>query len=223
MNADLRFLPDVDRLRTLLQSIAMLDAILSPDWESRYYSFNSGWSEGEQMGSMRNGSGDSFFAFFSPFGCLLKGFAHESPMSPFCRQPKAVWPGVLDNVPSEFLPALEEPAFDFEHTTFCLWQRSSDNSWQRGEIEFPSGPDPDGSLALLFILDGKPETYKKWAEDYYEQEVDLGAVQRVYAHEPLTEELLQQLNPETTFKDLDSDIMEIGYPCATESGPKDSP
>ena len=33
--------------------MAMLDAILSPEWDCRYYSFNAGWSPDEQMGSMR--------------------------------------------------------------------------------------------------------------------------------------------------------------------------
>lgn len=160
----LRLLPDVDRLRALLQSIAMLDAILSPEWEYRYYSFNSRWSKREQMGSMRDGCGDDFFGLFNSSGCFLKGFAHESAMSPYGRKPKAVWPGVLDNVPSAFAAALKEPAFSMEDTTFCIWRRYCDESWQVGDIEFPGGTDPDGSQTLLAILDGKPKTYKAWAE-----------------------------------------------------------
>lgn len=35
-------LPDVPTLKRLLQSIAMLDAILKAEWEYRYYSFNEG-------------------------------------------------------------------------------------------------------------------------------------------------------------------------------------
>lgn len=205
-------LPDVDSLRSLIQSVAMLDAILSPDWESRYYSFNSRWSDREQMGSMRDGCGDSFFALFNSSGCFLKGFAHESPMSPSGRQPEAVWPGVLDSVPSEFSAALKEPAFSVEDTTFCIWRRYSDTSWQRGVIEFPTAADPDGSQTLLSILDGKPKTYKAWAEDYYERDVSLKAVKQVYAHEPLTEDLTQQLNAETSLDELAEDIEEIGYP-----------
>jgi hypothetical protein len=56
---DLSLLPDVESLRRLWQSMAMLDAILSPDWEYRYYSFNAAWGAGEEMGSMRDGCGDS--------------------------------------------------------------------------------------------------------------------------------------------------------------------
>ena len=74
---DLSRMPDVDRLRLTLQSMAMLDAILSPEWQFRYYAFNTAWSTGEQMGSMRNGSGDHFFAHFGSAGYGSRG----SPMN----------------------------------------------------------------------------------------------------------------------------------------------
>src|SRR3954463_3910296 len=99
---NLTLLPEVDRLRALLQSMAMLDAILCPEWEFRYYSFNAAWSDGERMGSMRNGSGDHFFALFNAAGCWLKGFAHEAPMAHVPGDSTGqVWPGVLDHVPAE--------------------------------------------------------------------------------------------------------------------------
>jgi hypothetical protein len=39
---DLSQLPSIDRLEKITQSIAMLDAIVSPNWEDRYFSFNAG-------------------------------------------------------------------------------------------------------------------------------------------------------------------------------------
>jgi hypothetical protein len=91
---DLSDLPDLERLEKLSQSIAMLDAILSPEWDYRYFSFNSKWDESklERMASMRNGSGDEYFLIFSPQGAIMKGFDHESAMSPWSRVPKEVWP-----------------------------------------------------------------------------------------------------------------------------------
>jgi hypothetical protein len=81
-----------------MKSLAALDAIIEPEWEYRYYSFNSKWAESEAMGSMRNGQGDEWFCVFSPVGAFLKGFDHESEMSPWNQEPKRVWPGVLDGV-----------------------------------------------------------------------------------------------------------------------------
>jgi hypothetical protein len=46
----------------------MLDAIMSPEWEWRYYSFDSRWGPGEEMASMRNGSGDAYSIVFSSAG-----------------------------------------------------------------------------------------------------------------------------------------------------------
>lgn len=209
-------LPDVDGLKRLLQSMATLDALLSPDWQYRYYSFNSKWAAGEQMGSMRDGCGDDFFALFNRHGCFLKGFAHESPMTPYARTPRAVWPGVLDLVPDEFADARNEPAFSMGDTTFCVWRRYGDPAWQRGKIKFPRGhADPDGSAALLSPLDGKPETYLAWAADYFDDaggNLTLDHVRHVYAHRPLTAELVTSVNPDTSLKALAKDVAEIGYP-----------
>ena len=206
-------LPDIDALRRLSQSLAMLDAIISPQWESRYYSFNSTWGSGEMMASMRNGSGDDYFLLFNAAGAILKGFAHESPMTPYANRDYKVWPGVLDNVPTEFASFLSEPAFTLEDTTFCLWRRHADSNWQVGEIEYPSDDlDPDGSDALLVILDGQAATYQEFAESYYERSVDLSSVEKIYQHRPLTQELISALNPELSPEDLAADILEIAYP-----------
>ena len=62
---DLTLLPDIPSFRRLTRALAMLDAIMSPTWEFRYYSFNSRWWEGEMMASMRNGSGDHRFALLT--------------------------------------------------------------------------------------------------------------------------------------------------------------
>ena len=46
---DLSELPDVEGLLKLHQSLATLDAILCPEWEFRYFSFNDHWDEGERL------------------------------------------------------------------------------------------------------------------------------------------------------------------------------
>ena len=219
---DLSGLVEIDRLRRLLQSMAMLDAILCRDWQYRYYSFQADWAAGEQMGSMRDGSGDDFFALFNGGGCILKGFAHEAKMSPYALKPKRVWPGVLDSVPPEFASCLREPAFSIEDATFCVWRRYADDSWRCGAIEFPAGPDPDGSERLLSPLDGRPESYLEYASDYFEKPfLTLHMVRHVYEQRPLTDELIAVMtqdigvedeNPRLGLADLEEDITEIGYP-----------
>jgi hypothetical protein len=205
-------IPNVELLKKLCQSLATLDAIISPEWEYRYYSFNSKWAEGEMMASMRNGSGDEYFILFNSQGAIMKGFAHESSMSPWASDSEQVWPGVLDQVPAEFGGFLTEPAFSMAETTFCVWRRNGDPSWQTGQIEYPDEDDPDGSEDLLFILDGEPKTYQEFAEQYYERAIDLSVVMSVYERESLTPQMIEKLNPEVSVESVASDLEQIDYP-----------
>ena len=210
---DLSSLPGIDALRRLMQSLAMLDAILSPDWEYRYFSFNRRWSPGEQMGSMRNGQGDHYFALFDSAGCWVKGFDHNAPMSPFRSDPPMLTAGLFDGVPSEFQACLTEPAFVTQETTFCVWRLYSDGHWQSGPVQFPVGEaDPDGSGGLLRYLDGFPGMYRDWATEYYECEVPLDVVRLIYAHDPLDQRKVTRLNANLSLSDLKDDFAEIGYP-----------
>lgn len=213
--ATLDSLPDIEGLRRLSQSLAMLDAIMSPEWEDRYYSFNSKWSEKEMMASMRNGQGEEYFILFDSHGAIMKGFDHESPMSPWAGQEKKLWPGIFESVPAEFQSFLSEPAFSIDETTFCVWRRYSDSSWQVGSIDYPDEDDPDGSEYLLSILNGEPSAYKEFADWYYEKTLSLDAIEHIYRHDPLTNDIVSALNDEITLESLIDEADEIAYPVTT--------
>jgi hypothetical protein len=205
-------LPEPRALKEITQALAMLDAIIQREWEYRYYSFNGKWSDYEEMASMRNGEGDGWYCVFSSAGVFLKGFDHESEMSPWNREDEQVWPGVLDGIPPVFQPCATEPAFSMGDTTCCIWRENSESQWHIGNISFPDGDDPDGSAWMLSILDGNPLTYKEWAEQYYERAIDADAIKQIYKGAPLTPALVRALNPEIEFETVLSDAREIGYP-----------
>jgi hypothetical protein len=212
---DLSGLPEPITLERLVRALAMLDAIMSPDWQYRYFLYNPHWGDplDERMASLDNGSGDNYFLVFSKAGAFLKGFDHESEMTPWAFDPIRIWPGVLSGVPEEFQTYLTEPAFDMESTTFCIWRRPGDHFWQRGEIEFPDlTDDPDGSQSLLWMLDGNPSTYVKFAKDYYEKEVSLDSVQAIYGLAPLRPDIIAALNSELAWDDAVASAKEIPYP-----------
>jgi hypothetical protein len=205
-------LPPIGELIRLTKAVAMLEAIVSPDWEYRYYSFDSTWGAGEMMASMRNGSGDEYFILFDKHGAAIKGFDHESEMTSWRSKPPTPWPGIYEELPAAFSSFRNEPAFGISNVTFCIWRRHTDSSWQRGTIDFPSGEDPDGSAWLLAILDGKPSSYQEFARDYYEAELPLEAVEHIYRHLPLTDDIVKRLNNELTLAALATDMEQIGYP-----------
>lgn len=205
-------LPGIEPTRRVSQSIAMLDAILSPEWEYRYYSYNADWNPGEQMASMRNGSGDEYFILFTAAGAAIKGFDHEAAMSPCRVDPPQLWPGLYDHVPDVFATFLYEPAFSMRDVTFCIWRTSHDTVWRCGVTDFPDDDDPDGSEWMLHILDGQPATYHAFAAEYYENDVPLEAIAAVYQHRRLTDDIVRPLNPDLCVQDLVADAKEIGYP-----------
>ena len=211
---NLGLLPDVAVLRAAYQAMAMLDAIIQPEWENRYFSFSGEPTEdGISVGSMRNGSGDDVHAIFGLAGCLLRGFAHEHEMSPYAQHPKCVFPGVLEDVPDEFADCRAALHMDWwQAITFCIWRRHSDSKWHHGKINFPDSSDPDGSADLLAAYDGRPETYHRWAEEYYQpRRFKLAAVRSVFEHRPLTKKIIRDLNPRRLLSDLHEEIRQIGY------------
>jgi hypothetical protein len=205
-------LPDNAGLLRLTKSLAMLDAIVSPEWEFRYYSFNSRWAAGEQMASMRDGSGDQWYALFTARWVALHGLAHESPM----YRADDPWPGIWESLPPELAGFRDEPAFDTQNSTFCIW-RLAGQPWRRGDVSFPPGDDPDGSAGLLALLDGRPESYQRWAESHYERALPLGPIEAIYAHNRLDEALVHALNPDLALGELDEEVAEIGYPLGARS------
>jgi hypothetical protein len=207
-------MPSIDSLRRLTQSLAVLDAIIQRNWVDRYYSFNARWDANEQMASMRNGEGDSWFCVFGTAGAFLKGFAHESVMAMARSGPNSPYPGILNHVPKVFESYLSEPAFSMERTTFCIWRTHADSHWCTGNIAFPPGEDPDGSAQMLSIFDCRPATYHEWAQRYYRRPVSLALVEQIYGHRPLTSEIVHGLNPATDLSELSDDLNEIAYPLS---------
>ena len=75
-------LPNIATLRARCRALAVVEAIISLDWESRYYSVDAAWDDRLEMASMRNGGGDECSIAFTPAGVFIRGFDHESRMSP---------------------------------------------------------------------------------------------------------------------------------------------
>ena len=192
-------LPDRKSLATICKAISVLDAIISPEWEYRYYSYNSKWDKNEECLQMRNGSGDEMHILFREEGCVINGFAHE-----YDQQDKVKLTQNLPTIFEEFI--FDEPVKSIG-TTFCLWTTELKN-WQVGQIESYE----DNSEEMLNIFDGQPETYIDWATEYFEESykesgIPLDTVSKIYDGQTLTKEMVLSIVDELeNWEELEKDI-----------------
>jgi len=237
---NLKLLPKPNDLQNLCKSISALEAIISPDWEDRYYSYQKDWSDSEEFCEMRNGQGDKMLILFSEAGTCINGFAHESEMNgwknrsikvkktflgKFFNSTEELKTELIQEIPQGVLTGLPKAFDEFVFgepvksigTTFCIWNTKTNTDWKTGEINLPKNEYKDGSEDLLNLLDGNPVTYKKWAEEYYEEEFEnrelkIELVEKIYSGTTISKELVLEINP--NLEDFDllwSNLSEIGY------------
>ena len=185
----------IEELRKTLLILARLNVILCDDDWLRYHKYNCGWSEKEELAEIDDGSGNNMFILFSENGCVVKGFDHESPISPHAQDVYKVWDGMYEGLPNHFDELISDESIEKEDVTFCFWREYGDSVWSKGEVEFPKGED-DGSGFLLGTIHPNAEKFKDWAEEYYEVDIPLGPLSEVYRNEPITEEIILKINPD---------------------------
>ena len=202
---DYSLLPDRKTLQAICKAISVLDAIISQEWEYRYYSYNSEWAENGEFCEMRNGSGDQMLILFRQDGCVINGFAHE-----FEQEDKRKLTTNLPSIFDEFI--FGEPVKTIG-TTFCLWT-TEQGKWTIGQVENYD----DNSEEMLNIFDGNPQTYVDWATDYFEDSyiesgIPLDTVTKIYNGQTLTKEMVLTIVDELEdWEQLEADLNEINYP-----------
>ncbi|MFZ3471224.1 hypothetical protein ACODT3_20485 [Streptomyces sp. 4.24] len=220
-----RALPDIATLRDRCRAMAALELVISGNANGGYFSYEKSWAPGEEAAFMENGSGDEYAIVFTAAGAFGRGFDHESPMSPWGDEDTELWPGLVDGIPEAFRPFVTEPSFCVEEgvlqATAVFWRETGDTAWRAGTVEFPEGDhtdradhvDPDGTDHLFEVLvAGTPEAYRDFAEDYYETELPLAAVRHVWSLRPLTQEVVDALNPGLPLEAVAPRLERAGYP-----------
>ena len=190
-SADYKNLPEPTTLRKRLESLALLDAILMPTWEYRYFSFDAQWDpdEGEAVASLRDGSGDHFFILFSPEGVFGKVYSQNDQA----------------NLPVDLFAVqkmLNEPAFRSDESSFVFW-------WDRDHKTWFATPDDKPEYSYLGFLENDWKYYLEWATNYYERDINTDVLKRVYEFQALDEITIKALNQSLTLEDIQEDVEEI--------------
>ncbi|MCW8929404.1 MAG: hypothetical protein OQL19_04085 [Gammaproteobacteria bacterium] len=181
-------------LRNKLKALALADAIIEQEWQYRYFSYNSKWSEAEEMASMSDGCGGEWFLW------LCGDFAGYKCMSPDDGKMPDLEHVKLE-FPEAYKPFLNEPAFSIDHAT-CLWYLDN-SSWCK------FGLPVKGLINLEEIETWEAKDYHKWATDYYERKINLSDIKKLFNNQ-FSGELALKINPEIDLEQLKEDLSKIG-------------
>ena len=207
-------LSNINELRKQLITLCILDIIMLPKKESynryRHYVENSYIKHSEEIldvFKLDNGSGDDLYVIFAKEGCIIKGFAHESSISPYGNNNK-VWKGIYDETPENLLSLLNDPFFCKNDVTFCVWRQSNDSDWLKGNITVPNNyNDSNFGDGFRYLCDdflaNSPSDYCNWAIEYHEL-FELNSpslksmeqtVKQIYDGAEINEVMIKALNP----------------------------
>ncbi|KWX77450.1 hypothetical protein [Paenibacillus jilunlii] len=194
-------LPEPETLRRQMILLAVLDIICCGEEWLRVHRYDPDFRPGVQLGIVENGAGDHLYVLFTADGCVLKGFDHESPLSPHARDEYEVWPGMYEGLPDNLQSVLHSSGdtLEAEEVTFCLWQENGKPVWMCGEWGELDNKEAEsgGTDFLLGYLNETPEDYIEWANDYFSglQPLPLEPVRHLFNGGPVTEGLIAAINP----------------------------
>ncbi|NLZ82563.1 MAG: hypothetical protein GX915_02735 [Clostridiales bacterium] len=210
-------LPIIDKLKEILVSQAALDIIMIED-KNRWFrliNFYKNISNGIDIVKIDNGLGDHVYIVFADEGAIIKGYAHESIMSPYANDEVRIAEGIYDYVPSELMILLDDSE-EFQDVTFCVWRKQNDMFWSKGDIIVPNDykDGDDGEYYLLKHILQDAGSWLEWAKTYYEEraeKIDLEDVKRVYEQQNITKDILMSINPDSDFEEVCRELKRIGY------------
>lgn len=186
----------IKKLSKKMKSLALLDAIIEQEWEYRYFSYDSNWSDSEEMGSLRDGCGGSWFFWFCGDTAGYKCLSPEDGLMPTTDLDK-----VKADASEAFNEFVTEPAFSMDQAT-CIWFLE-ESKWVK------HGNTVNWMIDLQKVIDWKASDYHAWATEYYEREFDLDAIEKVFLG-AFNIELAKKLNPDIDVETLLAELPEIG-------------
>jgi len=200
---------DIPTLKRLFRQLAILNIVLCEEDWLRYHRYYPQWDEGVDSAKIDNGSGDTLWALFYQGDAVLKGFDHESPVSPYAQAKFKSWPNLYTGLPPHLEQLLEDKALLKDEVTFCLWRTKTDAVWQQGPVVFPNGED-DGTAFLLQQIYANSQDFKAWADEYFDLDLPEALLSKVYDDAPLTDELILGLNPSGNLAAIKADLKALG-------------
>ncbi len=172
-------LPNARDLKKRFQGFALCDAVLMPEWQMRYFSFDANWDKqnAEMLASVRDGQGMELFVLFSKAGAIGKFYDGKTSLNP---------KRAIQNIPNRFDDFKSEPAFNLADISNLFWTDDTQSNWCFfGENK--AGNDLFGILAAGF------DVFRRWAERYYDRPVNKAALFLLYDNFDVSSQVLRRL------------------------------
>ena len=144
-------LPHPVQLYSRARALAVVELAINARPSMRWHTLDPNVDRNVRISS---GSGDEASVWLTTAGCVVRGFDHESDLSPWMATERRIWPGLLDGFPAELAEGPRSSVHEgVEDVTFVLWWHG-DGPWQTGTLppEDPTNADLDGSHFLLNAL-----------------------------------------------------------------------
>ncbi len=201
-------LPEPRELERRLQSLAVLTGILSWNLGEPRVSFDCHWRKETRRAIIDDYQGDRAYIVFSPVGALLEGAVHDCLFS----RDKARAQALRSSVPDVLQSFVDDRLINGTSVTFIGWSLPGDPEWSAGGELPRCKSDSDGANCILSIVEGDAESFREWAEENYERDIDALLVEQIYSHSSLNENLVRGLNPSLSLGQIAPEVARIGYP-----------
>lgn len=185
-----------DHFKEKLKCLALLNAIIEPDWEYRYFSYNSQWGDGDEMASLRDSCGGEWFILFSKGRVAFKC---TSPVDGLVNN----FSQLKDSMPIEYSGFINEAAFSMDSGS-CIWYLEGD-TWVKLGGMVSDLPNPE------VIQQMSATDCCQFFESIYEQKFEVDKVKPILDG-GLNIEMALTINSDLNLDNLKLDMLEIGIP-----------
>lgn len=203
-NDDERFNPR--RLKNILKALTIIDIIMVPE-ENDWARVVNGDMHGVPGFTISDGIGNDAHIFFNDDRAVIRGFYHESDLSPYnLKNPKPFLDTIYRNIPGDLFGYIKDVSDD---VTFCMWCDRSGTWYENAHVS------EDGGKANLFdYITDNAEEWISFAQDYYFEEehtFDADAVDEVFKGAEITPELVLRINPYRNAEEAIEEILSYGF------------
>lgn len=195
INQNIVKIPNSIEIFKRILTYTKIDIIMNPDdYSLRVYHYNRDFFEKNCFFSIDDFSGDHYNIVFSLENTFIKGFNHESELSPYNKELLKTLGkhNYYENSSKSILKILEDPSMEKDIVTFFIWKNKEDQIWNYNKINISEDLE-DGTEDFIYYT-SDIYAYKEWFQEYYEKEIDIEILKKIYDGEKITKSMINNIN-----------------------------